>query len=179
MIQQTLNSSDYHFQIPIFSAQSSGRWAIAFRLRALFGHWFRSTSQKRHIHLTHNFEKYSAPQPAKLSIPLKSRCLFVFCLLLLTAEPLTSGRVRCHAIAPCHCQWLWLAVANSPRNELQQFWPMYCLHCRTDTILLFNVFFFLSHSTSPRSGRMNGCEYATHVCLHSCGSSLISIQVND
>ena len=75
--------------------------------------------------------------------------------------------------------------------------PMHFLNCRIEPSYFYLAYdaahftghqendvphrkrlFFLSCSTSPRSGRVVGCKYAPHVCQHTYGSSLIFFQVN-
>ena len=126
IIEQPLKCDDHHFPLPAqkncsnswhrkTSAQHSSDielqrlpFSIQFSVHnpAASAHsWplFCSTSPEEAWRFQHViFEEPSASQPNKLAYQeMEPICI---CLLLLSAEPLTSGRVRCHAIAPCNFQ---------------------------------------------------------------------------
>ena len=77
------------------------------------------------------------------------------CILLLWLPSLWRQDMLEDAILFRH--WIWQALGAN------QF-------CRWNVCLIYVCLF---HSTSPRSGRVIGCECAPYVCLHTCGSGLI------
>ena len=104
------------FRFPIdFSVRSSNsHWAkyhsdsaILFSLPRFLRPLNNRTSTEEARTLRHvNLMRLQEPSAstARHCIPWRTRSLFVSSLLLLFAGNSTSGRVRCHAIAPCHCQ---------------------------------------------------------------------------
>ena len=144
MIQPTLNSSDYYFQQ--FHIASTGRFSqhcIENRHRSselqvqqpkMFPASHSAQSLLQHkggtndeqlmiLTFVQGLVEVEQPPPAMHTMDPSSgiRSLFV-CVVML---PSLSQDVLDATVAPCQCQWLWLAIVISPRHELHQFWPMY------------------------------------------------------
>ena len=91
---------------------------------------------------------------------------FVFALLL--AEP---HQDVLEDVAPCYADVIDRPQPNQPEHEMESFVSIsgqfdFPSASAVLTFVCFSSFVFLTHSTSPGSGRVIGCEYAMCVSVY-------------